>query len=215
MHHLLPPWPLYLGFILASLVLAITPGPAVLYIVTRSLVQGRRSGLASVVGVALGNLGNAMAAAVGLAAIFAVSAVAFTVVKFAGALYLVSLGLQALRDPRTVVTTAAPAPAAAARVFRDGFLVALLNPKTTIFFAAFLPQFMTSATPTVAQTLALAVTFIVVAALTDSMYALAASSLGPTLSRAGALRSLGRYFSAAMFFGLATFTVLSGSRGAK
>ena len=215
MHDLLPPWPLYLGFILASFVLAITPGPAVLYIVTRSLVQGRRSGLASVAGVALGNLGNAMAAAVGLAAIFAVSAVAFTVVKFAGALYLVWLGIQALRGPRTVVTTAAPAAAASGRVFRDGFLVALLNPKTTFFFAAFLPQFMTSATPTVAQTLALAVTFIAVAASTDSMYALAASSLGPTLSRAGALRSLGRYFSAAMFFGLATFTVLSGSRSAK
>src|SRR5688572_16430492 len=106
MSGLLPPWPLYVGFVAASFVLAITPGPAVLYIVTRSLVQGRRTGLASVAGVALGNLGNAIAASIGLAAIFAVSALAFTVVKFAGALYLVWLGVQALRAPRPRDTAA-------------------------------------------------------------------------------------------------------------
>ena len=213
MSGLLPPWPLYVGFVAASFVLAITPGPAVLYIVTRSLVQGRRTGLASVAGVALGNLGNAIAASIGLAAIFAVSALAFTVVKFAGALYLVWLGVQALRSPRPRDTAAeAPAPAAPARVFRDGFLVALLNPKTTIFFAAFLPQFMATTTPTITQTLALAVTFIAVAGVSDSMYALAAGSIGPSLNRASALRSVGRYFSAAMFFGLAAFTAFSGSR---
>jgi len=215
MDTLLPPWPLYAGFVFASFLLAITPGPAVLYIVTRSLVQGRRTGLASVAGVALGNLGNAVAAAMGLAAVFAVSSLAFTIVKFAGALYLVWLGVQALRAPRVADPAIAPRPASPARVFRDGFLVALLNPKTTIFFAAFLPQFMSSASPTIAQTLALALTFIVIAAASDSLYALAAGTVGPSLAGAGGPRTVGRFFAATVYFGLAAFTALSGSRAVK
>jgi len=91
---LFPPWPLFSAFLLASLVLAVTPGPGVLYIVTRTLVQGCRFGLASVAGIALGNLGNALAASVGLAALFAISTFAFSVVKYAGALYLIYLGVQ-------------------------------------------------------------------------------------------------------------------------
>jgi threonine/homoserine/homoserine lactone efflux protein len=100
MTNLFPPWPLFSAFVLASLVLAVTPGPGVFYIVTRSIVQGRRSGLVSVAGVALGNLGNALAASVGLAALFAVSSLAFTTVKYAGALYLAYLGVQMLRAPQ-------------------------------------------------------------------------------------------------------------------
>ena len=100
MNDLLPPWPLLAAFLAASFLLAITPGPGVLYIVTRSLAQGRRSGLASVAGVALGNFCNAMAAAIGLGALLTVSAAAFIAVKYAGALYLVYLGVQALRTPR-------------------------------------------------------------------------------------------------------------------
>ena len=84
------------AFLLASLVLAITPGPAVVYLLTRTLAHGRRAGFASLAGVALGNLGNAVGASLGLAVLFAISAFAFTVVKFAGAAYLVYLGIQAL-----------------------------------------------------------------------------------------------------------------------
>src|SRR5437868_8654587 len=94
---LLPPFPLLGAFLVASFVLAVTPGPGVFYIVARSVTQGRLSGLASVAGVALGNLGNAVGASLGLAALFAVSSLAFTVVKYLGALYLVWLGVQALR----------------------------------------------------------------------------------------------------------------------
>src|SRR5204863_8744736 len=101
LHDLLPAWPLLSAFLVASLILAVTPGPAVFYIVTRSVAQGRRCGLASVAGVALGNLGNAIGASLGLAVLFAFSSVAFTVVKYAGALYLVYLGVQALRAPRS------------------------------------------------------------------------------------------------------------------
>src|SRR5208282_573512 len=104
-------WPLLSAFLIASLVLAVTPGPGVFYIVTRSAASGRRHGLASVAGVAIGNLGNAIGASCWLAALFAVSSLAFTVVKYAGALYLAYLGVQALRgaDPRTP-RHAAPAP---------------------------------------------------------------------------------------------------------
>jgi len=213
MHDLLPPLPLLAGFLLASVVLAVTPGPAVLYIVTRSLVQGRRFGLASVAGVALGNLGNAIAASVGLAALFAVSSVAFTIARYAGALYLVYLGVQALRAPRAEIASASRAmPATPRRVFTDGFLVALLNPKTTIFFAAFLPQFMRTASPTVVQSFVLGALFVGVAATSDTLYALAAGTVGPAVSRSGGLRAAGRYFSASVFFGLAAYTVFSGPR---
>jgi threonine/homoserine/homoserine lactone efflux protein len=99
MSDFLPAWPLLSAFLIASFILAITPGPGVFYIVTRSLLQGRRFGLASVAGVALGNFGNAVGASLGLAALFAVSSLAFLVVKYAGALYLVYLGVQALRAP--------------------------------------------------------------------------------------------------------------------
>ena len=135
---------MWMAFVLASLVLAVTPGPGVLYIVTRTLAQGRAAGLASVAGVALGNLGNALAASLGLAALFALSSLAFAVVKWAGAAYLVWLGVRALRQPPAAAAAAAPAfePPRLARIVRDGFVVALLNPKTALFFAAFLPQFL-------------------------------------------------------------------------
>src|SRR5204863_3300806 len=106
-HDLLPAWPLLSAFLVASLILAVTPGPGVFYIVTRSIAQGRRCGLASVAGVALGNLGNAIGASLGLAALFAVSSLAFTIVKYLGALYLIYLGIQALPH-----LTATEAPAA-------------------------------------------------------------------------------------------------------
>jgi threonine/homoserine/homoserine lactone efflux protein len=179
----------------------------VLYIVTRSLAQGRRFGLASVAGVALGNLGNAVGASIGLAALFAVSALAFTVVKYLGAVYLLYLGVQAIRAPRTGEATTTPAPASLARIFRDGFVVALLNPKTAVFFAAFLPQFMNTETPAIVQSMTLGSIFVTIAALTDTAYALAAGALAPVLVRARGVRAAGRYLTGGAFIGLAVYTV--------
>lgn len=215
MNHLLPPWPLLSAFLLASLVLALTPGPGVFYIVTRSLVQGRRIGLASVAGVAVGNLGNALAASIGLAALFALSAPAFAVVKYVGALYLVYLGLHALRAPQAEVPLADAAPAPIARVFRDGFFVALLNPKTTLFFAAFLPQFVSGDAVPMLQSITLGSLFVAIAAATDSVYALAAGALAAKLAHARGARALGRYFSAGVLIGLGVFAAVAGSRGGK
>jgi len=212
MHEFLPAWPLLSAFLIASLILAVTPGPAVFYIVTRSVAQGRRYGLASVAGVALGNLGNAIGASLGLAALFAVSSIAFTIVKYAGALYLVYLGIQALRAPQTSNDIPLPLRASPRRVFRDGFVVALLNPKTAIFFAAFLPQFMSAGGEPIVQSILLGSLFVAIAALTDTAYAIAAGTMAPALGRARRIRALGRYLTGSAFIGLALFTALSGSK---
>jgi threonine/homoserine/homoserine lactone efflux protein len=204
------------AFLVASFVLAVTPGPGVFYIVARSVTQGRLSGLASVAGVALGNLGNAIGASLGLAAIFAVSSLAFTVVKYAGALYLVYLGVQALRAPSVATTSDAPLTREdLGRIFRDGFVVALFNPKTAIFFAAFLPQFMGAAQVAFAQSIALGVIFVLLAAITDSIYALTAGAVRPWLQRAKGATALGRYVSGAAFIGLGLLTALSSQRAGK
>ncbi|MFC7514487.1 LysE family translocator [Herbaspirillum sp. GCM10030257] len=232
MHSLFPAWPLMAAFFLASLALAVTPGPGVIYVVTRTLAQGRRAGVASVAGVALGNLGNAIGAAIGLAALFAVSSIAFTVVKYAGAGYLIYLGIKALRAPVAPDAAVAPeAPAANAahtisqeqkfdttnvrRIFRDGFLVALLNPKTTIFFAAFLPQFMDPAAPAVLQSVSLGAVFVLIAATTDCVYVSVASAVAPMLNRMRGAGAIGRYVTASTFIGLGVFTAFAGGRSAK
>jgi threonine/homoserine/homoserine lactone efflux protein len=231
----LPPWPLLAAFLAASFVLAVTPGPGVFYIVTRSLAQGRRAGLASVGGVALGNLGNAIGASLGLAALFAASSSAFLVVKYAGAAYLVYLGLQAIRGSSKAASVplspgevprpqaeaerafagASPSASSVLRIFRDGFVIALLNPKTAIFFAAFLPQFMSTGAPHGLQSVLLGSIFVAIAATTDTVYALAAGSLGPVLSSARGLRRAGRYASGGAFIGLGLYTALSGARTAR
>lgn len=169
MNEILPAWPWLSAFLAASLVLAISPGPGVFYIVARSLAQGRRSGLASVAGVALGNLGNAVGASLGLAALFAVSSVAFTIVKYLGAVYLVYLGVQALRARRLQLESAELGHARLSRIFRDGLVVALFNPKTAVFFAAFLPQFINSGTAPTLQSVVLGAMFVAIAAVTDTV----------------------------------------------
>jgi threonine/homoserine/homoserine lactone efflux protein len=218
MPEILPAWPLLAAFMLASVALAVTPGPAVVYIVTRTLAQGRRAGLASVGAVALGNLGNAIGASLGLAVLFSVSALAFTVVKYAGAAYLIWLGLRTLRAKPAVAENGEPAapPARSLRqVMRDGFVVALLNPKTAIFFAAFLPQFMSPGGSALVQSLALGAAFVLIAATTDVCYVTAAAAVMPRLRRAGRARAMGRYLTAVAFIGLGVFTATSGSRAAK
>ncbi|MEY8828396.1 LysE family translocator [Sedimentitalea sp. XS_ASV28] len=210
MNELLPSGSILGAFLLASFILAVTPGPSVLYIVARSSLQGRQYGLASVGGVALGNFGNAMGASLGLAALFAVSAVAFTVVKWAGAAYLVYLGVKTIRDARkTARMNVTPAPKSAMRIFRDGFFVALLNPKTTIFFAAFLPQFMTATGNIAAQSMALGAVFVAMAAATDTAYALAASGASRFLSGSGKFGKLGSYGVGGIFIGLGLVALIA------
>jgi len=210
-----PGSPALLAFGAASLVLAVTPGPAVIYVVTRTLAQGRRAGFASVAGVALGNLGNAAGASIGLAALFAVSSLAFSVVKVAGAAYLVWLGIQALRAGRPGASAPAFGAARPRRVLRDGFLVALLNPKTALFFAAFLPQFIDPAGSAIGQSLGLGALFVAIAAATDAGYVALAGSAAPALGRLGGGRGWVHGLNAATYFGLAGFALLYGGRQTK
>jgi threonine/homoserine/homoserine lactone efflux protein len=168
--------------------------------------------------VAAGNLGNAIGASIGLAALFAASSAAFLVVKYAGAAYLIYLGVQALRSrpmdvPTDVEVPPAPPRTPMRRIFRDGFVVALLNPKTAVFFAAFLPQFMTPGQPHALQSVVLGVIFVAIAAATDTIYALAAGTLAPALSRARGARRAGRYASGGAFIGLGVYTVLAREAG--
>lgn len=202
-------------FLLASLVLAATPGPGVLYILARTLAQGRLAGLASVAGVAIGNLANALAAAIGLAALLALSSLAFTIVKYAGAAYLVYLGIRALGGGRSPLAESAFGKAELLPIFRDGFVVALLNPKTALFFAAFLPQFIDAAASPLAQSALFGSLFVLIAVITDSLYVLSASALWPLLKHRKGARGAGRYLSAAVLIGLGVLTALSGSRSAR
>jgi threonine/homoserine/homoserine lactone efflux protein len=207
-----PPWPVFSVFLLASLILAITPGPGVFYIVAKSVAQGRKSGLVSAAGVMLGNFGNALAASCGLAALFAASAFAFAVVKYAGAAYLIYLGVRALLEKPAAL---APVSNNALRlwpVFRDGCVVALLNPKTAFFFTAFLPQFMSTATggpAALAQAVALSLMFVLIAALTDAAYALLAGSIAPRLMRHRSAGAWARGVAGFTFIVLGVFAALS------
>lgn len=166
-------------FSAAALALLVVPGPSVLYITTRSAAQGRRAGLVSVLGVHTGSLVHVAAAVAGLSTVLATSALAFSAVKYAGAAYLIVLGLRALAKGRSAVA-AGPVPGRSVRrLYVDGFLVNLLNPKTALFFVAFLPQFVDRDGAAVwAQTLVLGGLFVLLGAVSDSAYALAGARVG-------------------------------------
>lgn len=174
---LLPSWPLLSTFLLSSLVLALTPGPGVIYIVSVTLAHGRSIGLVSAVGVGLGNLVNALAAILGVAALMALSSTLIKIVQYIGAAYLLYLGgqLWLSKPTSTSHTPSLPLQKTPQSAFWDGFIVALLNPKTTLFYAAFLPQFLTQTNTPVLPGLVLASLFILICITTDSLYALVAS----------------------------------------
>ena len=166
-------------FAIASAGLVLLPGPAVLYVVTRGIVHGVRGGLVSVIGVELGNVLQVIAATVGLAAVIASSATAFTVVKYAGAAYLIYLGVRALRSRHVAAPAAKHTGASPRRLFWEGFLVGSLNPKLALFLLAFLPQFIDPAAgPVWLQTLVLGLIFNLCAAVGDTLFALAAGAAG-------------------------------------
>ncbi|MBA4118911.1 MAG: LysE family translocator [Candidatus Puniceispirillum sp.] len=202
--------PPMVAFLVASVVLAVTPGAGVLFIVTRTLDQGRVAGLTSVLGVALGNFGNAVGASLGLAAIFAISPTAFLVVKYLGAGYLVYMGVRALR-PKDILQASSSAPEGdVVRILRDGFWVALLNPKTTLFFATFLPQFLDASSPALSQSMKFSALFVCIALATDTVYVLLAAKAAPRLKRLTQGTSMGRYVTAIVFIGLGIWAAVSG-----
>jgi threonine/homoserine/homoserine lactone efflux protein len=211
--HVALPDPASFGlFVVAALVLLLTPGPAVLYIVTRSLDQGRRAGLVSVLGVHAGTLVHVAAAAAGLSAVLAASATAFAVVKYLGAGYLVFLGVRQLLSRAAASADIAVAPRPLRRAFLDGFVVNVLNPKTALFFLAFLPQFVTVGRGAVAaQIVCLGVVFVALGMVTDGLYALTAGAAASWLRARRGLALTRRWIPGTIYIGLGLATALSSS----
>jgi len=190
------------AFATASVILLIIPGPAVLYIVNRSVSDGRQVGIAAATGLSLGNLVHALAAAVGLSAVLATSATAFTIVKWAGAVYLVAVGARTLMKPPPVIDTDRPG-VSLRRSFTQGIVVNTLNPKVALFFLSFLPQFIdTDAGRPGLQALVLGLVFVLIGFCTDSTYSLLVSGLRHVLLRGKALPFVQRWVAGTVFIGL-------------
>ena len=200
-------------FLLAAFVLLLTPGPAVLYIIARSLDQGRTAGLVSVASVEVGNLFHVVAAALGLSALLLSSALAFTIVKYLGAAYLIYLGVRKLLSQEAFHPAASLQRQSLRRIFSQGVLVAALNPKTALFFFAFLPQFVDSSRGSVAgQMLLLGCLFILMAIISDSMYALLAGTIGRRLKDSRHFLRAERYVVGTVYIGLGVTAAFADAR---
>lgn len=197
----------------AALVLLLIPGPAVLYVVGRSAAQGRMAGLVSVLGIHAATCIHVLAAALGLSVLLMSSAIAFGIVKYAGAAYLIWLGLRKIFGPAEVAGANGDLPRYShARLFRDGFVVNLLNPKTALFFFAFLPQFVDVSRGHVPmQITLLGLLLATMGFCTDSAYALLAGTAGDWLKRSRGYLKFERYGSGLLFIGLGVVAAFSGS----
>ena len=203
---------LFLG---AALALLVVPGPAVLYIVSRSVAEGRIAGVVSVLGIHAATLVHIAAAALGLSAILASSSLAFGLVKYAGAAYLVWLGVKKIFADETAAGAgvATSLGKGYARVFREGFVVNLLNPKTAIFFLAFLPQFIDLTRGHVAsQIVVLGGILMLLGLVTDGCYALAAGAVGGWLRQRDGFRKCERYVTGLVLIGLGLVAATAGNR---
>ena len=180
------PW---LAFVAASVVLLIIPGPTILTVISYSMSHGRRANVPLVAAVALGDSTALMLSLLGLGVLLSTSAFWFTVVKVIGGLYLIFLGIKLLRAGVSAPQTTTPAaPASRWRLFASTYLVTALNPKGIVFFVAFLPQFISPAAPVGPQMWVLAATFVVLATINATLYAVFAANAGRALGSARAQR---------------------------
>jgi threonine/homoserine/homoserine lactone efflux protein len=197
-------------FAAATLALLLVPGPAVVYIVTRSVAQGRAAGLVSVLGVHAGSVVHVTAAALGISALLAASATAFAIVKYLGAAYLVYLGVRKLIKRSTDEEPFEMRRASWSRLFTEGFVVNVLNPKTAIFFLAFLPQFADpSRGPLAPQIVLLGLIWIVLGMASDGSYALLSSALAGRLRRSPQARRRLDVGSGVVYLGLGAVAALT------
>jgi threonine/homoserine/homoserine lactone efflux protein len=190
-------------FALAALTLLVIPGPAVLYIVGRSIDQGRAAGLASVLGVTTGTLIQIGLATVGLSSLVLASAIAFDVVKYAGAVYLIVLGIMRLRSRRTAIVHGEREPRTLRRLYTQGVIVNTLNPKTALFIFALLPQFVdVDAGHVWLQVLVLGLTLCCLGLLSDSAYAFVAGTVADRLRGSRTMARVERWFGGTVLVGL-------------
>jgi len=200
-------------FVAGAAVLLVIPGPAVTYVVSRSIGHGRAAGLVSVLGIVAGTLCHVVAAALGISALLASSALAFQFVKYLGAGYLIYLGIKTLRTTDQQSLEAPAAETGLARMFGQGFLVNLLNPKTALFFLAFLPQFVDPARGHVTlQILQLGMLFALMGWCSDSTYALIAGTVAERIRGSLRLRRIQRQVSGGGLIALGVAAAFSGAR---
>lgn len=200
-------------FAAAAMIFAAVPGPAVFYIVTRSISQGRRAGAMSAAAVASGGLVHVLAATVGLSALLASSAVAFSVVKYLGAAYLLYLGVRTLLRGRSGPDELGMTDERPSRVFRQGVVVSILNPKTALFFLAFLPQFVDPSRGSATLQLAiLGLVLVIVAATSDLCYAMVTGSAGAWLRGRARLWRGGQIATGGAYITLGAVAAISGER---
>ena len=199
-------------FSVAATLLLLTPGPAVLYIVARSVEQGRIAGLASVFGITTGTLVHVLASTLGLSALLASSTLAFAVVKYAGAGYLIYMGVRRILSRTDSSASPADLPRRGlGRLYRDGFIVNLLNPKTALFFLAFLPQFVDPSRGAVPLQIAfLGLLFTLMGLTSDGLYALVAGTAGIWVKRQSRYLDWERYVTGSVFIGLGVTAALVG-----
>ena len=198
-------------FITASLALLLVPGPSVLYIMTRSIDQGRKAGLISVAGIHSGTIVHILAAALGLSAILLSSALAFDIVKYVGAAYLIYLGVKKLLGKDESDSTESLQKQSLGQIYKQGVIVNVLNPKTALFFFAFLPQFVDPTHGSVSlQILLLGLIFVCLGAITDSTYAIVSSLLAGRLRESRRFKQVQRYVSGTVFVGLGITAALAG-----
>lgn len=199
-------------FLTAAIVLAVSPGPGMLYVLARSLRGGRREGLASSLGTAVGGFGHVVAAAFGLSVILATSATAFSVVKYAGAAYLIYLGVRTIVAGKQAEETAPGAGEAAWSAFRQGVTTEAFNPKTALFFLSFLPQFINREAPAIPQFLLLGTISVTLNTTADVVVSLLAGPIGSQLRRRPRLRHGQRYASGGALIALGGYVAVSGER---
>src|SRR5580704_3128954 len=200
-------------FVTGALLLLVIPGPAVLYIVSRSIGHGRPAGLVSAMGIATGTLFHVAAATLGLSALLASSAMAFQFVKYVGAAYLIFLGIRVLRGGDSGILEAASGQPRLRNIFSQGVLVNLLNPKTALFFLAFLPQFVDPARGhATLQIFELGVLFALMGWMSDSVWATIAGTFGTRLRGNVRLRSTQRKISGGALIALGLASAFSGAK---
>ena len=200
-------------FVTAAIILLIVPGPAVIYITAQSIDKGTKAGIVSTLGIASGTIVHVIAAALGLSTILMTSAAIYSIIKYAGACYLIYLGIKKFISKDNDSTITAENHSSLRKIFYDGMIVNIFNPKTALFFLSFLPQFVVvDKGSVISQMLFLGSLFVVMGILSDGLYAVTASKFGRFIKRKGYNPAAQNYFTGTVYIALGIYAALSGSK---
>ncbi len=200
-------------FVTAAIILLIVPGPAVIYITAQSIDKGTKAGIVSTLGIASGTIVHVIGAAFGLSTILITSAAIYSIIKYAGACYLIYLGIKKFMGKEKGRTEPAENHSSLKKIFYDGMIVNIFNPKTALFFLSFLPQFVVvDKGSVISQMLFLGSLFVVMGILSDGLYAVTASKFGGFIKRKGYNPAVQNYFTGTVYIALGIYAALSGSK---